>query len=727
MTRMYLSRYLYACASLLLACSCQMAGASSNWDPATHRILQAVATYTVKTSASAGGTISPTPSTSVSHGERATFTVTPAVGYAISSVTGCGVTGSGNTYTTGAITADCQVAAVFYRLTYTVNSATDGGGSISPTPTKVVFHGDTATFTVTPGYRKEVLNIKGCDGQRTGNSYTTGPITTACGVVATFKVQLSSGTDGHGTITPAFADVQYGKTTTFTVTPHTGYTASVAGCNGTLSGTTYTTGPVTAYCHAQATFSRKSYTVTSTASAGGSISPKPSTLVLHGNRATFTVTPAVGYAISSVTGCDGTLSGNTYTTGPITADCKVSAVFYRLTYTVNSATDGGGTISPTPSKVVFHGDTATFNVTPGYRKEVLDITGCNGKRTGNSYTTSPITAACNVYATFKVRISSGTDRDGTITPAFFDVQYGKTATFTVMPHTGYTASVEGCNGTLSGTNYTTGPITAYCHVQATFSQKTYTVTSTASTGGTISPTPSKSVPHGAKATFVVTPSVGYAISSVSGCNGTRSDNSYTTGPVTAACQVSATFTASSYTVTAMAGANGSITPQSKAVDHGQTTTFTVTPDAGYTAVVKGCGGTLFGNMYTTGPITAACEVSATFSASSHTVTATAGANGTITPPSKTVSHGQTTTFNVTPDAGYTPTVTGCGGTLSGNTYTTGAITSACTVSATFTAEPSVQTIYLHTDVLGSVILETDASGNVKKRTEYKPFGESKDN
>jgi hypothetical protein len=37
-----------------------------------------------------------------------------------------------------------------------------------------------------------------------------------------------------------------------------------------------------------------------------------------------------------------------------------------------------------------------------------------------------------------------------------------------------------------------------------------------------------------------------------------------------------------------------------------------------------------------------------------------------------------------------------------------------------------QVIYLHTDALGSVIAETDANGNVIKRTEYKPFGESKD-
>lgn len=36
-------------------------------------------------------------------------------------------------------------------------------------------------------------------------------------------------------------------------------------------------------------------------------------------------------------------------------------------------------------------------------------------------------------------------------------------------------------------------------------------------------------------------------------------------------------------------------------------------------------------------------------------------------------------------------------------------------------------IYLHTDVLGSVIAESDSKGNIIKKTEYEPFGKSKDN
>jgi hypothetical protein len=43
----------------------------------------------------------------------------------------------------------------------------------------------------------------------------------------------------------------------------------------------------------------------------------------------FTLTPDAGYRIDSVTGCGGTLSGDTYTTGPVSGDCAVEATFSR--------------------------------------------------------------------------------------------------------------------------------------------------------------------------------------------------------------------------------------------------------------------------------------------------------------------------------------------------------------------------------------------------------------
>ena len=72
----------------------------------------------------------------------------------------------------------------------------------------------------------------------------------------------------------------------------------------------------------------------------------------------------------------------------------------------------------------------------------------------------------------------------------------------------------------------------------------------------------------------------------------------------------ATFTLNSYTVPAVAGTNGRISPASQTVNHGATTAFTVTPNTGYMAAATGCGGTLNGTTYTTGQITGPCTVSA---------------------------------------------------------------------------------------------------------------------
>ena len=71
-----------------------------------------------------------------------------------------------------------------------------------------------------------------------------------------------------------------------------------------------------------------SFNVTTSLSGTGSgtISPTSRT-VAQGSTGSFAVSPASGSTIASVTGCGGTLSGSTYTTGPITANCTVTVSF----------------------------------------------------------------------------------------------------------------------------------------------------------------------------------------------------------------------------------------------------------------------------------------------------------------------------------------------------------------------------------------------------------------
>ena len=69
----------------------------------------------------------------------------------------------------------------------------------------------------------------------------------------------------------------------------------------------------------------------------------------------------------------------------------------------------------------------------------------------------------------------------------------------------------------------------------------------------------------------------------------------------------------SHIVSAIAGAGGTISPASRTVANGQTTTFTVSANTGYSiSSVSGCGGVISGNIYTTGAVTSPCTINAIF-------------------------------------------------------------------------------------------------------------------
>ena len=83
----------------------------------------------------------------------------------------------------------------------------------------------------------------------------------------------------------------------------------------------------------------------------------------------------------------------------------------------------------------------------------------------------------------------------------------------------------------------------------------YPVTATAGAGGSVSPG-SLTVNHGDTAAFTVTPNTGYRINTVTGCGGKLSGGLYTTGPITAACIVTAGFTTGSNLLTVAKTGNG---------------------------------------------------------------------------------------------------------------------------------------------------------------------------
>jgi hypothetical protein len=96
--------------------------------------------------------------------------------------------------------------------------------------------------------------------------------------------------------------------------------------------------------------------------------------------------------------------------------------------------------------------------------------------------------------------------------------------------------------------------------------------------------------------------------------------------VTGNISVTAAFAINRYTVTATAGAGGSLdaaTPSPQTLDYGLEAPFTFNADEGYhVAGISGCGGTAYSNTtnavsshtYVTGPLEEACAITATFEA-----------------------------------------------------------------------------------------------------------------
>ncbi len=364
--------------------------------------------YTLTAQVSGGnGTITPS-STRVNAGSSTSFTLQPASNYHIASVTGCGGNLAGSTYATGAVNADCTVTAAFAAdavTQFTVSTKVSAGkGSFSPDSAKVN-SGSQTSFSVVPATGYRISSVSGCGGSLNGSTYTTGSITGACTVSASFTKLTQTVTPApgpHGLMVPALPQtVSYEDTASFAITPDATYhIASASGCNGALAGSVFITAPVIADCTVAASFALNTYTVTPSAGLHGSIVPGTAQQAPANTSVVFTVTPDASYRIASVSGCSGLLSGFTYTTAPVTADCTVAASFAAITRTVTPSAGSNGQIAPADPQQVTQNSTVSFTLTPVAGYAIGTVSGCGGTLAGSVYTTAPVTADCTVTATF---------------------------------------------------------------------------------------------------------------------------------------------------------------------------------------------------------------------------------------------------------------------------------------------------------------------------------------
>ncbi|MHB8790919.1 MAG: kelch repeat-containing protein [Desulfobulbaceae bacterium] len=178
----------------------------------------------------------------------------------------------------------------------------------------------------------------------------------------------------------------------------------------------------------------------------------------------------------------------------------------------------------------------------------------------------------------------------------------------------------------------------------------YTVTAAVSENGRIdAPTPSPTgVVPGSNGTvqFTFTANDHHHIAAITGCgiDYTNTDNgvaslTVTTAPITGNCTVSALFAINRYTVSAIAGSNGSLdagTPSPQEIDHGTTAQFTFRADTGsHIASISGCGINYLNSdqavtikTETTEGITDNCTVNGTFATNTYRLNVDVTGRGT---------------------------------------------------------------------------------------------------
>ncbi len=122
---------------------------------------------------------------SINYGAPYTCIVTPSPGSSITSVAGCG--GSGTSSYTGTMpAANCTVTATFGLTTYTLSTATAGAGTGTITGCAGTLNaGDAYSCTVTPTGGSTLTSVTGCSGSGTTTYAGTMPASN-CTVTATF-------------------------------------------------------------------------------------------------------------------------------------------------------------------------------------------------------------------------------------------------------------------------------------------------------------------------------------------------------------------------------------------------------------------------------------------------------------------------------------------------------------------------------------------------------------
>jgi hypothetical protein len=305
--------------------------------------------------------------------------------------------------------------------------------------------------------------------------------------LALYTITASAGTGGS--ITPSGATVvSKGASQACTVTPSVGYYVVSVVVDGTTvasnipsGGYSYSFSNVAANHSVSATFAVRDLNIVATAGTGGAISPA-NVWVPYNSSQTVTITPASGYAVSSVQ-VDGSSVGavGSYTFSGLTANHTINATFAPATasYNISASAGTGGTISPSGTVAVTKAANKSFTITPNAYYYVASVVvdgttvASNIPSGGYTYTFGNVTAAHTISATFIVKdynVVSTAGTGGTVSPTNAWATYNTSQTIAITPGSGKTVSNVLVDGVSVGavSSYTFKNLAANHTLSATF-------------------------------------------------------------------------------------------------------------------------------------------------------------------------------------------------------------------------------------------------------------------
>jgi hypothetical protein len=227
------------------------------------------------------------------------------------------------------------IAATFIPIMHEIVASAGAHGTIVPNGGIEVPYGDTQTFRILPddGYRVAQVLVDGAEVSDL-SSYSFETVETDHAIDVAFEPNrnvLTATASAHGIIEPSGTIVAgTGEDVAFKITPDGHYHIQSVVVDGASVGavSAYAFEDITSDHVISANFGIDMYTVSATASSGGTIDPDGSWLVSYGHAVTFRVTPASGSHIADVE-VDGTSVGpvKAYTLDNIDHDHIVRATF----------------------------------------------------------------------------------------------------------------------------------------------------------------------------------------------------------------------------------------------------------------------------------------------------------------------------------------------------------------------------------------------------------------